>query len=425
MKKVSVVIVGYGDRGSIYGHFQNISPDIFEVRAVVDVDPFRLSLAKANLGLDDSCLFNNFENFLKLGKIADAAIVATMDELHYYQATELLKLKYHLLLEKPIVNNLKDLNEIERLAKENNLIVFIGHVLRYTPFYNNIKKLILQGEIGDIIHIETSELIGVCHSSSSYIRGKWNNESSCGSGILLAKCCHDLDLLCWFNNTTKPKSIVSFGDRTNVIPSRAPKGSKDRCYDDCPYLDTCQYSAKSLYVLNDIFPQYSFPNIKKKHSEITEEEKIQALKTNDPFGKCAFKVESDIVDHQCLMIKFENGSTAFHSLVMSVPRPGRKIHIIGTDGEIEGFFESGKFVLRKFDFQTSFYKETQYDINDEIEKGVGHCGGDMRLVRDFISKICNNPVSIASTDIRDSLNSHKCCYDAEESRRNNKIVDFS
>jgi hypothetical protein len=232
------------------------------------------------------------EQTIESGKVADGAIVATMDQLHYEQAKALLEQNYHLLLEKPVVNNAEQLEELRDMAVNRDRIMMVGHVLRYTPFYGSIKQDLLDGKVGQIMHIETSELVGVCHASCSYIRGKWKSEAECGSGMLLAKCCHDIDLICWLNNVTQPTEVVSYGGRNFITPNNAPKNSPKRCYDDCPHLETCRFSAKSLYVDNDLFPIYSYPNIKKPHEEITLDEKLNALKTDDPmmenlFAHCA------------------------------------------------------------------------------------------------------------------------------------------
>lgn len=420
--QIKAVVVGYGDRGSIYADYATKFPEELKIEAVVDPDLFRLGLAKEKFDLSDEQCLTNFDALIAKGKIADFAIVATMDQLHYEQAKALLQQNYHLLLEKPVVNNSEELQELKKLAEERNRIIMVGHVLRYTPFYGAIKQAILDGEVGKIMHMETSELVGVSHSSSSYIRGKWNKEEVCGSGMLLAKCCHDIDLICWLNNETMPTEVVSYGGRNFILPENAPEGSTERCYLDCPHLDTCKFSAKSLYVDNDWFPHYSFPLIKKKHDEITLEEKLEALKTNDPMGVCAYKTGSDLVDHQSVMMKFANGSTAFHSMLSAVPRPGRKIHIIGTDGEIEGFFESDKFVIRKFDFKTSGYVEKEIDVSKQIDRSVGHGGGDIGLIRDMVKRMQGEQASIAATDIIDSINGHECVYAAERSRKENILA---
>ena len=343
-----------------------------------------------------------------------------MDSLHYEQATALIKLGYNILLEKPIVNNEKQLLELRDLAKEKKVIMSVGHVLRFTPFYKSIKERILSGEIGDIIHIDTSELVGIAHSSSAFARGKWKNEQECGSTMLLQKCCHDLDMICWLNDKTKPLKIVSFGARTNVIPENAPKDAADRCY-DCPHLDTCIYSAKSLYVKNDLFPTYSFLSVNKPHNQLTTEEREELLKTTDPFGKCIYKTGANIVDHQSLIMMFENGSTAVHNMISFVPRAGRSIHIVGTKGEIQGFFESNKFEIRKENFDTSWYKTEEVDVTKLYDKNVNHGGGDLGLIKDFVKLLRGEKPSISTTDIEGSIISHQCVYLADESMREDEV----
>ncbi len=415
--KVKAVVIGYGNRGAIYANYAFKYPSELEIVAVVDTDEYRLSLAKQKFNLEPSQCITTFEEFVGMEKFADCAIVATMDELHYDMAKAVIDKGYNMLIEKPVVNNSEQLEELKVLAEKKGIVMMVGHVLRYTPFYSQIKAEILNGTVGEVVHIETSELVGIAHTSSSYIRGRWKSEATCGSGMLLAKCCHDLDLLCWLNNATTPEEIASYGGRNFILPNKAPKGSVDRCYNGCPHIDSCKYSAKSLYVKNDWFGMHTYEDLKSRGVELTEENKIQALKTCEPVGECAYKTNSDLVDHQCLILKFANGSTAMHSMISSVPRPGRKIHIIGTDGEIEGFFESNKFHIRKFDFETGYYKETTVDVSQNVEQGVDHGGGDICLMRDFVKRMRGEKPSISATDISDSINGHECVYSAEKSRK--------
>ncbi|MGI6713856.1 MAG: Gfo/Idh/MocA family protein [Bacilli bacterium] len=417
---VSAVIVGYGDRGSIYGKYAVDHPELLEIKAVVDPNEFKLNLAKERFHLRDEQLFTSFEEFIAKDKFADATIVATMDELHYYHGKSCLEKGYHMLIEKPVVNNEKELLELRDLAAAKGLFMMVGHVLRYTPFYTAIKQEVLNGAIGKIIHMQTNEFVGISHTSCSYARGKWKNEKECGSSMLLAKCCHDLDLICWLNNQTTPVSVVSMGGRNNLVKENAPVDSTARCL-DCPHVDTCIYSAKSLYLLNDLFPHYSFAGIDKPHDQITMKEKIEALKTDDPFGECIYKTTADVVDHQSLIVKFENGSTAVHSMISAVPRPGRSIHLIGTKGEIEGFFESGTYVVRKQNFQTSWYDKREVDVNDLVDKTVGHGGGDSLLMEDFVRILRKEEPSISTTKIDDSIASHICVYKADESLRDGEF----
>ncbi len=424
MQQVKVIIIGNGDRAGCYCKYAISNPERLKVVAIVDPDPRKQALGQKLYGVEKERCFNSVDECIAFyeahGKEADAVLNCTMDELHYQTAMPFLKRGYHMLLEKPVVNNMEQLLEIKRTAQEHGCLLMVCHVLRYTPFYGRIKERILAGEIGEIVHIETSESVGVAHASNSYIRGKWNRRATCGSSMLLAKCCHDLDLLCWLNGETKPTDVASFGGRNFLVPEKAPKGAGTRCLVDCPHVDTCIYSAKSIYVNADHFPYYSWTCIDKDYHDITMEEKIESLKTNNPHGECAYKTDSDLVDHQALMLRFENGSTATHTMISGVVRASRLIRVVGTHGEIQGMIEDSAFTVRTFDFATASYVEEVVDVSKDIAAEDHHAGGDARLIRDFVNMLCGGETSVACTKIDDSIYGHLCVYKADESMENMK-----
>ena len=420
MKQVKVIIVGNGDRANCYCKYAISHPEDLQVVAIVDPDKRKQKEGAEKYGVKKELCFDSVEDCMRYheqhGKFADGVVNATMDELHYQTAMPFLRAGYNMLLEKPIVNNTEQLLEIQRTAEENGCLLMICHVLRYTPFYSSIKKVVSSGEIGEIMHMETSESVGVAHSSNSYIRGKWNSSAKCGSSMLLAKCCHDLDLLCWLNSDTQPVRVASFGGRNFIVPEKAPKGAGERCLVDCPHVDTCIYSAKSIYVNTDNFPWYSWDCIDKHYDDISREEKTQSLKTFNPHGECAYKTGADIVDNQVLILQFANGSTASHSMLQGAVRPCRLIRIMGTRGEIQGMIEDDKFTVRTYDFEKASYVSKEYDVHELIAKDDHHAGGDDGIIRDFVNMVRGGEVSISCTKIQDSIYGHLCVYKADESR---------
>jgi predicted dehydrogenase len=329
-----------------------------------------------------------------------------------------------MLLEKPVVNSKEQLLDIRKIAEENGCLLMVCHVLRYTPFFKKIKKILLSGEVGEIIHIETSENVGVAHSSNSYIRGKWRNTKERGSSMLLGKCCHDLDLLCWLNNATSPTTVASFGGRNFLIPEKAPEGAGEKCLVDCPHKDSCQYSAESIYVKTDKYPYYSWACLNKNEDEITLEEKVDSLKTINPHGRCAYKTDSDIVDHQALMLHFKNGSTATHSMIQGAVRPCRTIRIMCTKGEIDGVLDESVFKVRTYDFNTAWYNERTYNVTDLIDKDDHHAGGDLGIIKDFVAMLNCGETSISCTKIQDSIYGHLCVYKADMAMETKTIQEI-
>lgn len=425
---VTAIIVGCGHRAREYAQAATVYSDKFKIIALVDPDKHVRDISKELFNVSDEMCFDNISQVLKLGKIADCVINGTMDSLHIETSVPFLEQGYDLLLEKPITNNAKDLLRLKKVVDEHHNKIMICHVLRYSSFYKEAKKVILSGEIGEIVHIETTERVGVAHNAISYIRGKWSNEQECGSTMLLAKCCHDIDLICWFNNATSPKKVCSFGGRNFIIPSKAPKGAGTRCLVDCPLVDTCQYSAKMMLLeSNDYLGQYPWQCTGKEWYEVSTEERIESLKTYNPHGLCAYKTNANVVDHQAVMIEFENGSTATHGMMCSAQRAGRSFYILGTKGEIEGWGGDGKIYIRTFDpinhdnIDKGKERVIDFNNNDQSEAG-GHYGGDELLARDFVDYMLGAEPSISCTSLDDSVNGHLCVYAADKSRVEEKIV---
>jgi predicted dehydrogenase len=336
---------------------------------------------------------------------------------------QILNAGYDMLMEKPIVPNAERLREIESLAKEKGAKVFVCHVLRYTPFYRKIKELLNAGTIGDIVTMELNEHVCRPHFMSSYVRGKWNSEETCGSGFLLAKSCHDLDLICWLNNASVPEKVASLGNRSKFIPQNAPEGATEYCY-QCKHEKNCPYSALDLYLEKNAFDFLVWDRLNKPLDEITDEEKAEFLK-QDIYGKCAYTCGGDIVDRQNLIIGFENGSLATFNMVGGSTRASRFIHIVGTLGEIEGVLETNEITLRTYARDALMGKTETIDVHPiSNAKDGGHSGGDYAIMHDLVRYLNGDKSSISITSIEDSVNGHLCVYAAEESRKSERFVSI-
>ena len=424
VKKLWAVIVGYGNRGQVYADYSLDEPSEMGIAAIVDPNDFKLQEAKARYGLSDDCLFHNIDEFIASGIECDFVVNATMDQYHYETAMKILEGGYHMLMEKPVVPNAKELRDIERCTKEKGVEVFVCHVLRYTPYYRKIKEIINAGTIGTIMTMEMNEHVSRPHYLTSYVRGKWNSEAECGSGLILAKACHDLDLMCWLNNASAPKMVSSFGARCQFIPENAPEGATEFCY-QCPHEETCHYSALDMYMEKDVMPFLVWDRLNKPLDDITREEKLEFLK-KDIYGKCAYTCGGDIVDRQNAQVTFENGSVASFNLVGGSTIAGRFIHIVGTKGEIEGVLEHDEFTLRTLARDEFWGKEEKIKVAPiNNAKYGGHNGGDYAIMHDLIRYLNGDKSSVSITSIEDSINGHMCVYAAEQARRNLKVVDIS
>lgn len=419
-KPLKTIIVGGGHRSLTYAELAKIEKDKMEIVGVADPDDNRRKSIAKEFNIPEERCFKTAEELAEVPKFADAVINGTMDHIHVETTIPLLKVGYDVLLEKPFSVNEEEARKLVDAAEKYGRKIMVCFVLRYAPFYRRIKDLILADEIGEIINIQTSEYVSYHHMSTSHVRGKWNNSEKCHSSMLLAKCCHDLDIMMWLMGETKPAYVSSFGCNKQFVKENAPENSGTRCLVDCPLVEECLYSAKRIYIDHpDRWSFYVWDAL--EHIENpTIEDKIELLKTS-PYGVCAYKSDNNVVDHQTVSVMFENGATGTHIMVGGTSYGTRTIHITGTKGVIKGDFEKGKFTLSKIDPRPECeHDDTIFDLKIDNDT---HGGGDLDLVRDFVAYARGEQPSVSCTSITDSLSGHLVVFLADKSRENGGIPE--
>ena len=418
-KPVTAIIVGGGHRSFIYADYSLEHPDEFKIVGIAEPDKARREQAIKAYGLSEEFCFNSAEELATKGRIADVIINGTMDKDHVATSLPLLEQGYDMLLEKPFAVNKEEMIKLVETVKKHNNKVMICHVLRYSEFYKAIKNVIRSGEIGEVLNIQLCEDVSYHHYATSYIRGKWGNSDRCGTSMLLAKSCHDIDMMMWLMGDVKPELVTSAGSLMYYNRSNAPEDSGERCMVDCKYVDTCALSARRIYL--DMPGKWDFYVWPELHSA-SYEEKYEYLKNDSPFGKCAFKCDNNVVDHQTVMIKFNNGATGSHNMTGGCAFSQRIIRVIGTKGEINGTFESQKFTVSYINpHKENDHINKIYDLSDSCSASVGHGGGDHALVADFIKYVLDEEPSVSCTSIHDSVPGHLVVFAADESMQNGSI----
>lgn len=411
-KKMTVAILGLGSRGlQVYGEIVKNYDSIMEVTAVADLLPERLANAKKLFNLNEDACFSDADELLSREQLADAVFICTQDRDHVPQAKKALKKGYHILLEKPVSPSVRECAELLNEAKKYDRKVCVCHVLRYTPFYSTLKKMLAQGDIGKIINIQAREDVGFFHQAHSFVRGNWRNSEET-SPMILAKCCHDMDLLVWLSDSSC-RQVSSFGNLTWFKEENAPKGAARRCLDGCPVKDTCPYDAEKIYISN--------PNTGVRYKNgwpvntfavpPTEENVRKELKAG-PYGRCVYYCDNNVVDHQVVNLQMENDITVTFSMCAFSAKCSRMIKVMGTLGEIEGSIDENKI------YYTPFGQETQViDLTSFTDDFSGHGGGDVRMVKQFADYVMTGKRTDSITDLDISLESHLIALAAEESRK--------
>ena len=415
---ITAVLVGLGHRGVGYATYADSHPDELQIVGIAEPDAVRRNRYAERFGVPPENCFENAESLAAVQQFADVAINGTMDEIHIETTVPLLEAGYDVLLEKPIAPNAEQLRLLEAAVERTERRVVICHVLRYAPFYAAIKERVAKGEIGEIMHIHTTENVSYHHMAVAFIRGKWRRKET--NPMLLAKCCHDLDLICWMKSGVSPKKVASFGGRHFFTSENAPEGSALRCI-DCSIERDCEYSAIRHHVDNGWWPFYALAGESNYEQGLEMKEGvIQSHVADSDYGRCVWHCDNDVVDRQSVIIEFEDGCVATHDMVTNSADGARRIQLTGTKGDIYGDMVAGKFTISKpgaVSGSESIVEEVQIDL-----KGDLHGGGDVRLVADFLSLIRGEGGSISTTTLSDSINSHLIAYAADAAMREERVV---
>ncbi|MBP3961555.1 Gfo/Idh/MocA family protein [Paenibacillus lignilyticus] len=399
MAQLTAILIGAGARGAgSYAPFALDYPHELKFVAVAEPDANRREKFAKQHNIPEAMTFESWEQLLANPKLADIAVICTMDRMHFHPTLQALNNKYHVLLEKPMSPDPLECLQMEQAARENNCLLSICHVLRYTPFWSKIKQILSDGHIGDIVSIQLNENVGYWHIAHSFVRGNWNN-SETSSPMILAKSCHDMDVLSWLMDQPCVR-VNSYGSLMHFNEANAPEGSADRCL-DCAVETTCPYSAPRFY-LSEQFKGWA------RHftPELTKENIVQGLRETN-YGRCVYKSDNNVVDHQVVGMEFANGATAMFSMCGFTFEQERRIQIMGTRGELRG--DDDKITL--FDFLT--HQKTEITIPSQSS---GHGGGDAGIVRSFLTDVRNYHGQETLTSAVASVRSHLMAFAAEASR---------
>lgn len=410
---VRVVICGMGSRGKdTYAPISEVMPGKMQITAIAEPIKEKREYCMERYRLPREMCFETGEEMFEREKLGDVAFICTQDAQHVGHAVAALKKGYHLLLEKPIAVSLEDVRLIERTARETGRRVIVCHVLRYAPFFEEIRRAIGSGEVGEVMCIQALENVGYWHQAHSFVRGNWRSERE-STFMLLAKCCHDLDYLVWLTGQRCAR-VSSFGSLRHFRKENAPEGAAARCTAGCAAKAGCPFDAEKIYLTNEntgvLRGNTGWPcNI--LALEPTEASIREAIE-NGPYGRCVYACDNDVVDSQIVNMEMENGTMCQLMMTAFCEHGGRSIRVMGTRGCIEADMDSNVIAVKPFGMPARVI-----DVNRIGRDLAGHGGGDGAMVEEVIRMLgeTGEPTQRMTT-LEASCESHYIAFAAEKSR---------
>ncbi len=408
-----IAVFGAGSRGRIYADLISThSQGALSVVAIAEPRPdWRNQTADAH-GVAQNGRFESWESLIAAGVLddVDAVINTTPDHDHVHSALPVIDAGLPMLLEKPMASNAADVARLATAAADQNAApVWVAHVLRYTTFFERVHELVRNGAVGDVMAVDHAENIAHWHFAHSYVRGNWG--SSVGSSpMILAKCCHDLDIISWildepFATASSVGSLGSFNS------ANEPEGATDRCTDGCTAAH-CLFDARPFYGrAGDRWPLNILT------LEPTAEARLAALPTSR-YSRCVYRCDNDVPDRQASIFTTESGVTVSLSITGNSHTEGRRLRIDGTRGTIVARFDH---VDPSIEVMTHGVTATS---RESVDLSGGHGGGDTGIIETMASTLLTGTTPPSST-IATAVPSHMAALAAEHARLTATVVDVA
>ncbi|WP_219834988.1 Gfo/Idh/MocA family protein [Paenibacillus sp. R14(2021)] len=410
MQPTTIALIGAGQRGHVYTEYALLHPDKLKVVAVAEADPARRAAFQHLHAIDNANAYADWSDLLAAPKLAEAVLICLQDRMHFEPTNIALEAGYHVLLEKPMSTDPAECLLMGRKAAQTERHFDICHVLRYSPFFAKLKELLDGGAVGRLMSIQHNENVAHWHQAHSYVRGNWRRSDE-SSPMILAKSCHDLDILLWLAGADCVR-ISSFGSLSHFRSENAPEGAPTHCLHGCPVQDECLYYAPRTYLTDDTsWPTAVISN------DMSYEAREEALR-NGPYGRCVYRCDNDVVDHQVVNLEFANEVTAAFTMSAFTNENHRTLKLMGTLGEIRGAMDKNEIELIRFGGETTLI------ALDDTGGHVGHGGGDLRLIEGFVDSLRNSEAAENRTSAKTSVQSHLMAFAAEHARVTHQVVEM-
>lgn len=417
-----LALIGAGQRGAdVYGAYALQHPDEVRFVAVADTSAARRERFGAMHDLGADAAFESWEAMLDQPLLADALVIATPDRAHLEPTLAALRAGYHVLLEKPMATTLADCVALVRAAEDADRLLQIGHVLRYTAFFSTVQRIVQSGRLGDVVTVEHRENVSYYHMAHSFVRGNWRRADE-SSPMILAKCCHDLDLLYWILGEPVQR-LSSVGALRHFRPENAPHPDVPaHCLDGCPVEATCPFSAQSVYLTRQPWrarggEEGTWPLSTLAHGDLSEAAIRQALATG-PYGRCVYRCDNDVVDHQVVTMETVSGRSVALVMHGHSHLEGRTMRYDGTRATLRGRFTQLDDEITVHDHLTGEVERVAVPV-----VAGGHGGGDGGLVAAFLATLRGGEQA-PLTNARDALESHLLAFAAEQARVERRVIEM-
>lgn len=247
----------------------------------------------------------------------DCVIVTTVDVFHHKYIIRAMELGCDVVTEKPLTIDAEKCRAIFDVVDKTGKNLRVCFNYRWQPGSSIVRKLLQEGTIGEVIHVDLDYLLDIRHGADYFRR--WHREKNKSGGLIIHKATHHFDIVNWWIDAV-PETVFGMGKLAFYGRKNAKRRGIEVKYDR--YIDQD--------VSRDPFAIDISASEKMRGLYLEAEKHDGYLRDKNVFGD-----EITIEDSMSLLVKYRTGVVLNYSLNAYMPREGFTVVFNGTEGRIE------------------------------------------------------------------------------------------
>lgn len=307
----------------------------------------------------------------------DVVIVTSKDSTHDKYIVRAMELGCDVMTEKPMTTDEKKCQAILKAQQRTGRKCIVAFNYRYSPHRTQVKDLLMNGTIGDVLSVDFHWLLDTVHGADYFRR--WHANKANSGGLMVHKSTHHFDLVNWWLSAN-PVTVQANGKRDFYTPQMAKRLGLQSHHERC---HTCPEKSKCTFALD----LAGNPNLRRMY---LDQEKYDGYFRD----RCVFRPDIDIEDTMNVSVKYDTGATLSYSLNAFNGWEGYHIAFNGTKGRLEhgvqekvtvfgdgstpGAVKPGGTYIRIYPMRAPAYEVPLWP-----EGEGGHGGGDKVMLDDL------------------------------------------
>ena len=261
-------------------------------------------------------LSHDFDDMVRQTR-PDCVIVTTVDAFHHEYIIRAMELGCDAITEKPMTIDAEKCRAIFDAVEKTGKTLRVSFNYRWKPGCTLVRKLLQEGTIGEVLHVELDYMLDTRHGADFFRR--WHREKGKSGGLMVHKATHHFDLVNWWIDSV-PETVFGMGRLAFYGRKNAKRRGIEVKYDRYTGQDTS----------GDPFAIDLSASEKMRMLYLEAEKHDGYLRDQNVLGDGI-----TIEDTMSVLVRYRTGVVLNYSLNAYMPREGLTVAFNGTEGRIE------------------------------------------------------------------------------------------